>query len=65
MTASDMRAIGSDRVLAEGCWDSRGAASGITGRMEFAVLWTLRDGRVVRQQWFLDQSEARRAAGLG
>ena len=60
-----VRAVGPDRVLAEGEWNSQGAASGIAGNMPFAVLYTLRDGRVVRQQWFLDPAEARRAAGLG
>ena len=65
VTPGEVRAIGGDRVLAEGFWDSRGAASGISGRMEFGFLYTLRDGLIVRQQWFLDQSEGRRAAGLG
>jgi ketosteroid isomerase-like protein len=28
-------------------------------------LWTLRDGKILRIQWFHDADEARRAAGLG
>jgi len=53
-----------DVVLAEGAWDSRGAASGIGGTMPFGILFTLREGLIVRLQWFLDPAEARSAAGL-
>ena len=60
-----VRAVGPDRVLAEGRWHSRGAASGLSSEMAFGILYTIRDGKVVHQQWFLDPSEARRAAGLG
>ena len=60
-----IHAVGSDRVLVEGKWHSRGAASGLPSDMAFGILYTIRDGRVVHQQWFLDPSEARRAAGLG
>jgi ketosteroid isomerase-like protein len=51
-------------VVAGGAWDTRGAASGIGGSMPFGALFTLRDGLVIRHEWFLDHAEARRAAGL-
>jgi ketosteroid isomerase-like protein len=54
-----------DKVLVEGCWDTRGAASGIGGTIPFGMVLTMRNGLVVRQEWFMDPSEARRAAGLG
>jgi ketosteroid isomerase-like protein len=59
------QAVGPDRVLAEGAWDSRGATSGIGGAIPFGILFTLRGGIIVRMQWFMDPLEARRAAGLG
>jgi uncharacterized protein (TIGR02246 family) len=64
LDVGQVHALG-DRVLAEGAWDVRGAATGIGGQMPFGILFTLRDGLVVRHEWFQDQSEARRAAGLG
>jgi ketosteroid isomerase-like protein len=42
----------------------RGRGSGVEVRSETAVLFELRDGRVVRVQGFMDQGEALRAAGL-
>jgi ketosteroid isomerase-like protein len=60
-----LQVVGPDRVLAEGVWHSRGAVSGLAGDLPFAILYTLRDGLVSRQQWFMDPSEARRVAGLG
>ncbi len=54
-----------DKVFVEGAWDMRGASSGIGGSLPFGMVLTLRDGLVVVQQWFMDPSEARRAAGLG
>ena len=54
-----------DQVAAQGAWDTRGLASGIPGSMSFSILFTVRDGLIVRMQWFREPSEARRAAGLG
>jgi ketosteroid isomerase-like protein len=53
-----------DTVLVTGAWDTRGAASGIDGSMPFLILFTLRDGLVTRHRWFMDQAQARAAAGL-
>jgi ketosteroid isomerase-like protein len=59
-----VQAIG-DKVFVEGVWDTRGAQSGIGGTIPFGMVLTLRDGLVLRHEWFMDPSEARRAAGLG
>jgi ketosteroid isomerase-like protein len=53
-----------DTVVVTGAWDSRGQMSGLDGVIPFGIVLTLRDGLVVRQQWFMDPDEARRAAGL-
>ena len=44
---------------------ARGRASGVGVERPFALLWTLREGKVVRVVWFLDRTEALEAAGLG
>ena len=43
---------------------ARGRASGIEVERPFALLWSLREGKVVRVVWFLDRAEALKAAGL-
>jgi ketosteroid isomerase-like protein len=58
-----LEAVG-DLVVAEGGWDSRGLASGASGRMPFGIVFTVRDGLVARLEWFMDPDQARRAAGL-
>lgn len=42
----------------------RGRASGIETDVEEFHVWTLRNGRVVRMQMFLDRDEALAAAGI-
>jgi ketosteroid isomerase-like protein len=41
-----------DEVRTRGWWDSRGAASGLAGELEFGLDFTFRDGLIVRQRWF-------------
>src|SRR5688500_17733137 len=41
-----------------------GRASGIALDQPFALLWTLREGKVARVVWFRSRSEALEAAGL-
>jgi len=43
---------------------ARGRASGVEVERPFALLWTLRDDRVIRVVWFLDRADALEAAGL-
>jgi ketosteroid isomerase-like protein len=42
----------------------RGRASGAGVEMHYALVWTLRDGKVARVAWFTTREEALRAAGL-
>jgi ketosteroid isomerase-like protein len=53
-----------DMVVAGGGWDSRGLASGASGRMPSGIVLTVRDGQIARLEWFMDPGQARRAAGL-
>ena len=54
-----------DHVVAYGSFRARGRGSGIeVGPTPFAVLATLRDGKMVRYEWFLEADEALRAAGI-
>ena len=61
---SDM--IGLDRrVLVIGTFSGVGRASDVAfGPQTFVAVLTLDEGLVQRYEWFLDQEEARRAAGL-
>ena len=43
---------------------ARGRASGVEVERPFALLWTLRDGKVIRVVWYLTREEALEAAGL-
>jgi ketosteroid isomerase-like protein len=40
------------------------AASGVRAQWRQGYVWTIRDGRAVRFQWFSDPAEAVQAAGL-
>jgi ketosteroid isomerase-like protein len=53
-----------DRVLWHTTFRARGRESGAQIDVEEQHLWTLRDGRILRIQWFHDLDEARRAAEL-
>ena len=53
-----------DRVLALDRWVARGKGSGLEIETHGGNLLTLRGGKIARIEFFLDRSEARRAAGL-
>ena len=53
-----------DRVLWHTIFCARGRDSGAHIEIEEQHLWTLRDGKILRIQWFHDVDESRRAAGL-
>ena len=54
-----------DRVLVLGTFSGVGRASDAAfGPQIFGAVLTLADGQVQRYEWFLDQEEARRAAGV-
>jgi ketosteroid isomerase-like protein len=43
---------------------ARGRASGVGLEAPFALVWTVREGKVIRVVWFLRREEAFEAAGL-
>jgi ketosteroid isomerase-like protein len=60
----DVEDLGQGRVLWHTTFRARGRDSGAQIEVEEQHLWTLRDGKILRIQWFHDAEEARRAAGL-
>jgi ketosteroid isomerase-like protein len=56
--------LGEDRLLVTGRMKGTGLRSGAPFDMEWANLWTISGGRVVRDQQFGDRAEALEAAGL-
>jgi ketosteroid isomerase-like protein len=55
---------GGDRVLALARQRGRGSGSGASADLEFAQLYTLRDGKFVRVDTHVDHKRALEAAGL-
>ena len=53
-----------DRVLALARQRGRGSGSGASAELEFAQLYTLRDGKFARVDTYLDHKRALEAAGL-
>ncbi len=53
-----------DRVLAEVRWVTQGKDSGIPLETDAAAVCTVREGKLSRIEFYLDQGEARQAAGL-
>jgi ketosteroid isomerase-like protein len=53
-----------DRVLCFTTFVARTSADSVAFRQTEPHLWTLRDGKVIRLQWFHDRAEALEAAGL-
>jgi ketosteroid isomerase-like protein len=56
-------AVGEDKVLAAGTWRIRGHGSGIEGEIKTWILSTLREGKIARIQFFLEEEQAKRDAG--
>jgi ketosteroid isomerase-like protein len=59
-----IRDAGGDRVLHLYRIVGRGRGSGVPVETEIAILWRLRDGKLVEGHVYLDQDEALTAAGL-
>jgi uncharacterized protein (TIGR02246 family) len=60
----EIRALDDDRVLSDFTWSGTGEASGVEAHLDTLVVFTLRDGKVVRAQFFFDRAEGLRVAGL-
>jgi ketosteroid isomerase-like protein len=53
-----------DRVLVRLRWHMRGPHSGVEGDQCYSAICTLRDGRVILEEFFLDHGQALTAVGL-
>jgi len=56
--------LGDDRVFVSGHIVGSGLSSGAGFDSDWAVLLTISDGRIVREQFFFDRTDALEAAGL-
>ena len=52
-----------DRVVARADWGGKGRASGIDLRSNLTSISTVRDGRIIKIEYFFDHAEALEAAG--
>jgi ketosteroid isomerase-like protein len=55
---------GGDKVLGHQRHEGRGRASGVDVEVHYWVVTTFRKGKVSRDEWFTDRTEALEAAGL-
>ena len=55
---------GDDVVVALGRYSASGRASGVSVTGDHGYVWTIRDGRAVRFEWFQSHREALEAAGI-
>ena len=55
---------GDTAVVVVGRWTGEGAGSGVKLENTFSSLLTLRNGKVVRYEWFREKAEALEAAGV-
>ena len=53
----------SSSVVVTGRWAGKGTGSGVRLETPFSSALTLRNGKVVRYEWFRDKAEALEAAG--
>jgi ketosteroid isomerase-like protein len=53
-----------DKVLVSAEWRAIGEASGVETSSDWMALYTFRDGRIVRLQFFADRDAAIEAAGM-
>jgi ketosteroid isomerase-like protein len=64
LTIKDIRDLGEGRVLIELEFAASGAESGLPVEQKLATIFTVRDGELVRADYFMEHEEARKAAGL-
>jgi len=53
-----------DEIVVLATFIARGSGSGIQRQHEDGFVWTVRDGKAVRFQWFNDPAKALKAVGL-
>ena len=57
--------VGDDRVVAVQHATGRAKASGVETELRYAVVYTLRGGKIVRAREYIDRKQALQAVGLG
>jgi ketosteroid isomerase-like protein len=62
--AIETHSVGSDRALVRAEWSGEAKASGIKAAVAITTLDTIRDGQIVRREYYFDHERALRAAGL-
>ncbi len=55
---------GADKVLAHPQYGVRGRGSGASVEFDYWLVFSVRQGKILRTQWFVDRAEALEAAGL-
>jgi ketosteroid isomerase-like protein len=63
ITIEDIVDLG-DRILFCLCWHMQGSQSGLAGDQRYSVLSTIREGRIILEEFFLDHDDALKAVGL-
>jgi ketosteroid isomerase-like protein len=63
-TAEEIVDLGGDRVLAVQRISGRAKLSGVETQYRYAVVYTLRDGLIVRGREYVDREQALKAVGL-
>jgi ketosteroid isomerase-like protein len=53
-----------DRVLWRLCWYMQGSQSGLAGEQRYSIISTIREGRIILEEFFLDHDDALKAVGL-
>ena len=53
-----------DRVVVLAAFSARGRLSGVERKHEDGYVWTIRDGKAVRFEWFNDPAKALKVVGL-
>jgi ketosteroid isomerase-like protein len=64
MDGVELIAAEPDKVLTHQRAEFRGRGSGGMVEFEYWIVSTIREGKIVRGQWFVDRAEALEAAGL-
>jgi ketosteroid isomerase-like protein len=64
LVAEELVDAGDDRVVALQRITGRAKISGIETEIRFSVVYTLRDGKIIRGREYIDHNEALEAAGL-
>jgi ketosteroid isomerase-like protein len=60
----ELRAVGDDRVVAAQHLTGRAKISGADTELRYAVVYTVRDGKIVRGREYMNRQEALEAVGL-